>query len=335
MRAFVEADMEHGVRAFPIEELEGLHLRICRPMGLSSQDARQVVNHVLGRLGDKYDLKNVFDLARYLLPTPPVPTSWRRRMLALGSSDPTRAICSTLIAEAFEAVGFPILPIIASTAAAALGCPDRVRELSMFAITAYSSHATSTFRHTSRSSSRAHAATIVLQYGLTPINWSPKARTGAAREAPTDSTSPSGRAGPPHPNGKGAHRQRPRLRLCEPFPAESAAGALWRVAARCYEFPRPVSGGQRTAGLGGGNAVHAAAGDPGAATGRAARQALCRSALPDWLPDVTLTDLRLGRQRFHICFWRDGKDTRFKVLTGKCDSVEWKSVALSASAVGG
>jgi hypothetical protein len=58
-------------------------------------------------------------------------------------------------------------------------------------------------------------------------------------------------------------------------------------------------------------------------------------ALPDWLPDVTLTDLRLGRQRFHIRFWRDGKDTLFKVLTGKRDLAEWKSVALSASAVGG
>jgi hypothetical protein len=121
--------MEKGVRAFPIEELEGLHLRICRPVGLSSQDAHQVATHVLGRLGDRYDLKNVFDLARYLLPTPPVPTPWRRPMLALGSSDPTRAICSTLIAEAFETVGFPILPIIRSKAAAALGCPDRVREV--------------------------------------------------------------------------------------------------------------------------------------------------------------------------------------------------------------
>ena len=129
MRAFVEADMERGVRAFPIEELEGLHLRICRPEGLTPQDARQVVSYVLGRLGDKYDVKKVFDLARYLLPTPPVPTSWRRRMLALGSSDPTRAICSTLIAEAFEAVGFPILTIIASNAAAALGCPDPLREV--------------------------------------------------------------------------------------------------------------------------------------------------------------------------------------------------------------
>lgn len=58
-------------------------------------------------------------------------------------------------------------------------------------------------------------------------------------------------------------------------------------------------------------------------------------ALPEWLPDVTLTDLRLGRQRFDIRFWRDGKDTFFKVLAGKSDSVEWKCVALSASAVGG
>jgi hypothetical protein len=58
-------------------------------------------------------------------------------------------------------------------------------------------------------------------------------------------------------------------------------------------------------------------------------------ALPDWLPDVTLTDLRLGRRRFDIRFWRDGKNTLFKVLTGKRDVVEWKSVALSASTVGG
>ena len=50
-------------------------------------------------------------------------------MLALGSSDPTRAICSTLIAEAFETVGFPILPIVGSKATAGLGCPNRVTEV--------------------------------------------------------------------------------------------------------------------------------------------------------------------------------------------------------------
>jgi hypothetical protein len=43
----------------------------------------------------------------------------------------------------------------------------------------------------------------------------------------------------------------------------------------------------------------------------------------------------LGRRRFDIRFWRDGKNTLFNVLTGKRDSVERKSVALSASTVGG
>jgi hypothetical protein len=58
-------------------------------------------------------------------------------------------------------------------------------------------------------------------------------------------------------------------------------------------------------------------------------------ALPDWLPDVTLTDLRLGRRRFDIRFWRDGKDTVFKVLTGKRDAVERMSISVSGSIAGG
>ena len=55
---------------------------------------------------------NAIDLARYLLPKPPVPAWLRRRMLAFGSGDPTRAICSTLIAQAFNAIRYPILPMI-------------------------------------------------------------------------------------------------------------------------------------------------------------------------------------------------------------------------------
>ena len=38
--------------------------------------------------------------------------------------------------------------------------------------------------------------------------------------------------------------------------------------------------------------------------------------LPRWLPDLTLLDIRLGRQRFDIRFWRDGEETRFEVLRG-------------------
>ena len=35
-------------------------------------------------------------------------------------------------------------------------------------------------------------------------------------------------------------------------------------------------------------------------------------ALPDWLPDMTLIDLRLGRRRFDIRFWRDGKENSIR-----------------------
>ncbi|MEJ0095689.1 MAG: glycogen debranching N-terminal domain-containing protein [Methylocella sp.] len=55
-------------------------------------------------------------------------------------------------------------------------------------------------------------------------------------------------------------------------------------------------------------------------------------ALPDWLPDVTLTDLRLGRRRFDIRFWRNGKETNFEVLRGSRDAVERTNIAPSGTA---
>jgi ribulose bisphosphate carboxylase small subunit len=106
----VEADLEEGVRALTLAHYAHMHTRICRPVGLSDEDRKKVVDFVIARIGHQYDLKNILDLARYLLPMAPVPTRLRRRLLALGSGDPTRAICSTLIAQAFQSVHFPILP---------------------------------------------------------------------------------------------------------------------------------------------------------------------------------------------------------------------------------
>lgn len=106
----VEADLEQGVIAVPLGKYALLNTRICRPVGLSEADSQRVCDYVIGRIGHAYDLKNIVDLARYLLPVPPVPVYWRRRMLELGSGDPTRAICSTLIAQAFQSVRYPILP---------------------------------------------------------------------------------------------------------------------------------------------------------------------------------------------------------------------------------
>ena len=108
----VEADLQQGVIAVPLGKYAQHNTRICRPVGLGEDDCRQVCDYAIERIGHAYDLKNVIDLARYLLPVPPVPVYWRRRMLELGSGDPTRAICSTLIAQAFQSVRYPILPIM-------------------------------------------------------------------------------------------------------------------------------------------------------------------------------------------------------------------------------
>ena len=49
-------------------------------------------------------------------------------------------------------------------------------------------------------------------------------------------------------------------------------------------------------------------------------------ALPDWLPEVTLFDLRLGQHIFDVRFWRDGEETKFEVLRGNPRFVEQRSV---------
>jgi hypothetical protein len=110
--AFVEADALDGVRIVGGEAFDGLHIRICRPVGLGQPEIDALCDHARARVGHSYDLRNVVDLARYLFPTPPVPARWRRRMLALGSGEPTKAICSGLIAQAFQSIRYPILPIV-------------------------------------------------------------------------------------------------------------------------------------------------------------------------------------------------------------------------------
>lgn len=114
-QVLIEADLKEGVRAITLAHYAQMHTRICRPVGLNDEDRKRVVDFVIARIGQHYDLKHIFDLLRYLLPTVPVPARFRRRMLALGSGDPTRAICSTLIAQAFESVRYPILPEIQRT----------------------------------------------------------------------------------------------------------------------------------------------------------------------------------------------------------------------------
>ena len=105
-----DVDVNDGVRIVPLSEFDGVHTRICRPVGLSPSETDAVCEFMSSRVGYSYDVKNVFDLARFLVRTPPVPDRMKRRMIALGSGAPTRAICSTLLAQAFGSIRYPILP---------------------------------------------------------------------------------------------------------------------------------------------------------------------------------------------------------------------------------
>ncbi len=128
--AVIEADLENGVIAVPLSKYEGFNTRICRASGLSQDECGEVAQFMVDSLGMSYDLKNVVDLARYLIPTPPVPIRRRRSMLALGSGDPTRVICSTRIAQAFQSVSYPILPRIEQlTEKECEQCQETVREI--------------------------------------------------------------------------------------------------------------------------------------------------------------------------------------------------------------
>jgi Permuted papain-like amidase enzyme, YaeF/YiiX, C92 family len=104
----VEANIGEGVVTAPLSKYFRFHTRVCRPAGLSEAHCAEVCAYALERVGLAYDVKNITDLLRYLLPLP-IPQRWRRRMIALGSGDPTKIICSALIAQAFQAVRYPIL----------------------------------------------------------------------------------------------------------------------------------------------------------------------------------------------------------------------------------
>ena len=106
----VEVNLGEGCVAVPLSKYETYNTRICRPVSLSDEDTEEVIQYAISRIGTQYDHSNIFDMLRYFFPVP-FPAPIRRRMISLGSGDPSRAICSTLIAQAFQEVGYPILPV--------------------------------------------------------------------------------------------------------------------------------------------------------------------------------------------------------------------------------
>ena len=106
----IEALVDQGVILSPLSKYADFNIRICRPYRLRPEDARIVIDELIGKIGLKYDVKNFVDLARYLLPFHLIPARFREDALHLGSGLATETICSSMTAAAFQKVGFPILP---------------------------------------------------------------------------------------------------------------------------------------------------------------------------------------------------------------------------------
>jgi hypothetical protein len=49
--------------------------------------------------------------------------------------------------------------------------------------------------------------------------------------------------------------------------------------------------------------------------------------LPEWLPNLEVSDLRVGAEKFDFRFWRDGEGTRWEVLKGDKGTIIPRSFA--------
>ena len=107
----VEA-LPEGVVASPLSKYIDFNIRLVRPHRLRAEHLQSILDDHVAAIGWRYDLRNIFDLARYLIPVSLIPTRLRRTALHFGSGVPTEVICSSLVGQIFQKVRFPILPAV-------------------------------------------------------------------------------------------------------------------------------------------------------------------------------------------------------------------------------
>jgi len=107
--------LPEGVVASPLSKYIDYNVRLVRPFHLRPEHLKALMNDAVAALGWRYDLRNVLDLARFLIPVRLVPNRLRRTALHFGSGAATEVICSSLLGRLFHRVGFPILPTVEQT----------------------------------------------------------------------------------------------------------------------------------------------------------------------------------------------------------------------------
>jgi hypothetical protein len=111
-RLIVEGVIDKGMVVSPLSSYRHTHIRICRPIGLSAPDAQIIIGYAIKSLGNGYSVRHLLDLGRFFLPWVILPRSWASRLFRTPTGEPEAGVCSSLIAEAFSAVQFPILPFM-------------------------------------------------------------------------------------------------------------------------------------------------------------------------------------------------------------------------------
>lgn len=111
-RLIIEDLFERGTVISPLTAYHNHHIRICRPIGITPADLQSVVNYAIKTLGQSYNVRHLIDLTRFMLPWTLFPRRWGSTLFRTSTGEAESGICSSLIAEAFTSVHFPILPFI-------------------------------------------------------------------------------------------------------------------------------------------------------------------------------------------------------------------------------
>ena len=117
-RLVIESHIGQGTYIAPLSKYRNEHLRICRPTGISSNDAQAVLRYAISRVGTQYDVRQFIDLGRFLLKSRLIPSKLGSILFTNKSNTTAYEICSEMIANAFTSINFPILPLIKKNEAA-------------------------------------------------------------------------------------------------------------------------------------------------------------------------------------------------------------------------
>ncbi len=108
----IESQLGEGTIVDCISKYREDHLRICRPTSITRSDSQKVIAYSINSLGTNYNVRQILDLARFLFPYAVLPRRWRSSLFEHNAGTPTHTVCSTMLAEAFASVHYPILPVL-------------------------------------------------------------------------------------------------------------------------------------------------------------------------------------------------------------------------------